>query len=677
MAGKSVNSFGAKNWAPNSPATRYNASGKNREFYTFENAPGLGNYATGGTIIDGGDGYIYHIFTGDGTFAVNRPPAAIDSVDYLVVAGGGAGGGGSGVTIPGGGGGAGGMLFGNTVVSTAPGSYSISIGGGGASNAPGNPSASRHGFDSSAFGLTAEGGGGGGSVGPLTVHANGDPGGSGGGAHSAPPTSGRPGGTGNTPGTIPRQGYPGAPLSMPTGSPPAIGGGGGGAGGAGGYIANGDPVGPPFVPRGYGGPGRLVPQFPIPIIGKAIPSTNYPVWYNDVAEGSTYSGNSGGGLSAGGRAWPPPSNSSPQLNATANTGHGGIGQTTSPGFNGGSGIVCIRYKKNAPYTRATGGTVEPSTDPEHPGVWRHIFTSPGDFTVTDPTLQWIDYLAVGGGGGGAGGATSPGGAGGGGGAGGFVSSIHTSTRTPTNIPEAYSWNPGYSVQVGEQYAVGIGTYPIGIGTGGTGGVGINTGNDGYNTTIGSPGASQIIAVGGGGGGYDSNGSPGGSGGGGSKGFPSPGSRSGGTATPPPNIQGNNGGGTVTSTSSGGGAGGGGAAAVGSNLDTPGGGAGGAGWYSVLSPSSYGTPGPVSGQRYFAGGGGGGGGLSPGPTARAGGAGGAGGGGAGSNMPTVPPSINPATSGTTNTGGGGGGARASTPSTGGNGGPGIVIIQYPE
>ena len=345
MAGKSVNSIGAKNWSPNSPATRYNASGKNREFYTFENAPGIGAYATGGTIIDGGDGYIYHIFTGDGTFAVNRPSAAIDSVDYLIVAGGGAGGAGSQSTIPGGGGGAGGMLFGNTVVSTAPGTYSISVGGGGASNGPNNPSASRHGVNSAAFGLTAEGGGGGGGNGPFPLigsQAGGDPGGSGGGAYSAPPTSGRPGGTGNTPETIPRQGYPGAPLSMPTSTSPAIGGGGGGAGGAGGYIANGDPVGPPFVPRGYGGPGRLVPQFPIPIIGKAIPSANYPVWYNNVAAGSTYSGNSGGGLSAGGIAWPPPSASSPQLNATANTGHGGIGQTTSPGFNGGSGIVCIR-----------------------------------------------------------------------------------------------------------------------------------------------------------------------------------------------------------------------------------------------------------------------------------------------------------------------------------------------
>ncbi|NDB36554.1 MAG: hypothetical protein EB023_14720, partial [Flavobacteriia bacterium] len=133
MAGKSANSFGAKNWSPGSPATRYNASGKNREFYTFENAPGIGAYATGGTIIDGGDGYIYHIFTGDGTFTVNRPPAAIDSVDYLVVAGGGSSGG-----TNGGGGGGGGFVSGATTVSSSPGTYAVVVGGGGPTT-PGVP----------------------------------------------------------------------------------------------------------------------------------------------------------------------------------------------------------------------------------------------------------------------------------------------------------------------------------------------------------------------------------------------------------------------------------------------------------------------------------------------------------------------------------------------------------
>jgi hypothetical protein len=635
MAGKSANSFGAKNWAPNSPATRYNVSGKNREFYTFENAPGIGAYATGGTIIDGGDGYIYHIFTGDGTFTVNRPPAAINSVDYLVVAGGGAMPASN--APPRGGGGGGGFRFGNYGVSNAPGVYSIGVGAGGPSAPSGPPGTLRSGSDSYFDGLSgvvSAGGGGGGGPGNT-----GTPGGSGGGGPSAPA------GTGNIPATIPRQGYPGGGAS------------GGGAGGVG-------------APGGVTGPGRIDPNFPADIVGKAIPSPVYSTWYPLV---------SSGGYAAGGVGSPFPGPA--ERPAPDNSGYGGgggfSGITTYAG--GGSGIVCVRYKKNVTYSRATGGTIEPNTHPEHPGVWRHIFTSPGDFTVTDPTLQRIDYLAVGGGGGGGGGGTGTLGAGGGGGAGGFVSSIHTSTTTPTAIPEAYSWNPGYSVEVGEQYAVGIGTYPIGIGTGGTGGVGINTGNTGNNTTIGSPGVSQIIAYGGGGGagGGVSNGSPGGSGGGASKGFPVPGTFSGGTATPSPFIQGNTGG-PIGPLANGGSAGGGGAGDTG-DAGTPGGTgtAGGSGWYSVLSPSSYGTPGPVSGQRYFAGGGGGGGGLSPGPTAKAGGAGGAGGGGAGSNMPTVPPSINPATSGTTNTGGGGGGARASTPSTGGNGGPGIVIIQYPE
>ena len=159
MAGKSANSFGAKNWSSGPPATRYNASGKNREFYTFENAPGIGAYATGGTIIDGGDGYIYHIFTGTGTFEANRPPAAIDSVDYLIVAGGG------GSLAPAspqaplvGGGGGGGMVIGFTTVSVGP--YPITVGGGGPSGP--TPAASGKNGSPSTFGpITATGGGGG------------------------------------------------------------------------------------------------------------------------------------------------------------------------------------------------------------------------------------------------------------------------------------------------------------------------------------------------------------------------------------------------------------------------------------------------------------------------------------------------------------------------------------
>jgi hypothetical protein len=606
MAGKSSRSG---NWAPNSPATRYKASGKNREFYTFENAPGLGNYATGGTIIDGGDGYIYHIFTGDGTFTVNRPPAAIDSVDYLIVAGGGA-------VAPGpapasGGGGGGGFVFGTISVPQSP--FPIMVGAGGPSvaNSPTTAGTQRNGSPSTAFGLTATGGGSGGNP---TPGLDGRPGGSGGGGAFP----GGNGGTGNTPSIIPRQGYSGA-------TPSGAASGGGGAGGSG--VAGGPTT--PLV--GAGGPGRLDPNFPLGIIGQAIPT---PIYSDFITTLTNFSGFSAGGCGTGptGVVPEPLTRTNPQ-----NSGFGGQGGGANAG---GSGIVCVRYKKTAAYQRATGGTIEPNTHPEHPGVWRHIFTSPGDFTITDPTLQWIDYLAVGGGGGGGGSPTVSNG--GGGGAGGFVSSIHTSTTTPTTIPEAYPWNPGYSVEVGEQMPVGVGTYPIGIGTGG------NAGTVGNDTTIGSPGPNQIIAAGGGRGGTGSQaGGAGGSGGGGAKLAPSASPFPGGTATPSPSIQGTNGGSTPATPGVAAGAGGGGAGGAGGSTT------GGNGWYSVLSPSAYGTPGPLTGQRYFAGGGGGT--TSPG-------AGGSGGGGS-----------PPGTPGTTNTGGGGG---AGVP-TAGTGGPGIVIIQYPE
>lgn len=614
MAGKSTNSFGAKNFAPGPPATRYNVSGKNREFYTYENAPGIGAYATGGTIIDGGDGYIYHIFIGTGTFVVNSPSAVIDSVDYLIVAGGGT----AASSFGCGGGGGGGFLFGNTSVTQTP--YPIVVGAAGA-DAPGAPGTPRNGSLSSAFSISADGGGGG--AGPPV--GSGGNGGSGGGGQG---NSGGAG-VGNSPGiganTILRQGYPGG-----SGGSGASGSGGGG-GGAGGFGGNGNP--PPGAVGGTRGLGRIDPRFPSSIVGKAISDTG---WSPLV---------SSGGYSSGGVGSPSTPRSSPQ-----NSGYGG-----DAGQFGGSGIVCIRYKKNALYTRATGGTVEPSTNPEHIGVVRHIFTGPGTFEVTDPTLQYIDYLAVGGGGGGGGSPAPPNpgfNPGGGGGAGGFVSSIHTSTTTPISTPEAYPWNPGYGVQVAEQYPVGIGSYPISIGAGGA------SGTAGSNTTVGAPGASQIIAAGGGAGAFAGGnvGGAGGSGGGGAT--PGTPSFAGGTATPTPLIQGNAGGSAGPNTPGGAGGGGGGAGASGGGPPSLN---GGIGWYSVLSPSSYGTTGPLTPNplyRYFAGGGAGA--RFSAPQFRSGGSGG----GGDTNV-----------AGTVNTGGGGGGALSQA--SGGAGGSGIVIIQYPE
>jgi hypothetical protein len=630
VAGKSSKSG---NWSPGPVTTKYRASGKNRDFYTSENAPGLNPYGTGGTVVDAGDGYVYHIFISDGTFTVTSPPTIIDSVEYLIVAG---GGGAGPQLLGGGGGGGGGYVFGSVSVNNSPGAYTITVGAGGPSS-PGTPSPPRNGSPSTAFGLTAAGGGGGSSYGPPTIISLGSPGGSGGGGFGggSTPTGG---GTGDTPPTIPRQGYSGGSGGPATGGS----GGGGGAGG----IGNGGSA--PNI-GGTRGPGRIEPNFPTSALGLAIPTANYPTWYPLI----NLSGFASGGY---GNPVPAPE----QRTAVANTGYGADGSAS--GAAGGSGIVCIRYLKPSAYSRATGGTIEPNTDPNHPGVWRHIFTTPGTFTITDPSLQWIDYLAVGGGGGG-GGAPAPL-AGGGGGAGGFVTSIHSSDFTPTSPSDSHPWNPGYSIQTGERMPVSATSYPVSIGPGGAGGgTAGGTGTTGTPTTIGAPGPTQIIAYGGGGGANGAptltNGGAGGSGGGGSKNAV-PSSASGGTATPfpatGPGNQGTNGGSTVFPAVASGGAGGG-AGGSGGSMPTPGGG----GWYSVISPPAYGTPGPVAGRRYFAGGGGG----FPGGAAPASGGGGAG-------APLTP---RPATA---NTGGGGGaGGPSAGGLTAGTGGSGIVIIQYPE
>ena len=653
MAGKSVNSLGARNWSPGPSSSRYNVSGKNREFYTFENAPGLGNYATGGVVIDGGDGYVYHVFTGDGVFQVTRPAAVIDSVDYLVVAGGGAGGAPV-VAAIGGGGGGGGMRSGSVNVSLAPGTYPITVGAGGAASAP---IPAKNGSPSAAFAITATGGGGGGSP-PA---GSGQQGGSGGGGSTGPAVP-----TGQAVATVPRQGYPGGVTT------PLSGAGGGGAGGIGGSGVS----GPPAI-GGAGGPGRIEPHFPAGIIKQAIPAPMRADW--EAAVGTR--GYAGGGPSY---LTPTPNNRP----APAFSGGGGSPSNLA----GGSGIVIVRYRKSSPYQRATGGIVEPSTHPEHIGVWRHIFTQPGTFEVTDPSLQWIDYLAVGGGGGGG---NSPGGfstttapfgtggasTGGGGGAGGFATSIQASTTVPNGYNDNYPWAPGVFVKARNMYAVSAGSYAVTVGSGG------NAATPGESTTFGSPGPDQIVAVGGGAGGSGgSNGSPGGSGGGTGKLWANYTGAWGGT-NPSPQVQGNNGGsapGFPTYFTNGAGGGGAGAAAP-TVVSAPS--PGGAGWYSVLSPSAYGTPGPITGYRYFAGGGGGGGGTSPSPTGavptftnQPGGDGSVGGGGAGA--PMTPRVGSP---GAANTGGGGGGAGGKSPTSagapgtasGGTGGSGILIIQYPE
>ena len=304
----------------------------------------------------------------------------------------------------------------------------------------------------------------------------------------------------------------------------------------------------------------------------------------------------------------------------------------------------------------------------------HIFTGSGCFSVTDAGLPsgstTLEYFVVAGGGGG-GGSTPCAGGQGGAGAGGFrlsnspVNSIPAPTMSPLANPAGLT--------------ASVGTFPVAIGAGGTaGGTGSPAGaTEGANSVF-----STITSAGGGKGGSGAcgptnMGTTGGSGGGGNYSGPYP-KTAGVGNTPPVSPPQGNPGGPVTASSDPpgayGGSGGGGAGAAGTGGDTgPGGLAGGAGSFiadGFVGPTapSYGTPGPVSSVRYFAGGGGGSNKTPNGPsspTAPVGGGGGTGGKGS-------YPGGDPGDAGTANTGGGGGGGIYQG---GGTGGSGIVMIRY--
>jgi hypothetical protein len=270
-----------------------------------------------------------------------------------------------------------------------------------------------------------------------------------------------------------------------------------------------------------------------------------------------------------------------------------------------------------PFT-ATGGNVN-ALAPGN-GYRYHTFTSPGTFTVSG-SPGTLEVLVVAGGGAGAAGRGAGGGAGG---------LIYQSS-----------------------FPIIVGSYPVTIGTGGSG---LVASPSQPGRQIGSPGGNSIFssltAIGGGGGAVCCDGGgiggPGGSGGGGG-GFAAGQFRPGGTGTP---GQGNPGGSADGGGSYGSG-GGGGAGGSGNNGQPGGPGTGGNGLqYPQFTGTLIGVPGlnPLSG--YYAGGGGGGQPESP--------AGGGLGGGAGSGVGAV-----------SNSGGGGGGG-INVPT---DGGPGIIVIRY--
>jgi hypothetical protein len=265
--------------------------------------------ATGGSIsqiVSNGILYNVHTFTnvGTSTFNVSNAPAGA-RVEYLIVGGGGGGGEGRG-----GGGGGGGMLEGAITISAQ--SHAVVVGGGGLRRARGG--------DSSVFGVTALGGGYGGT---HLAENNGVSGGSGGGASMNYSTNVSPRGGAGTAG----QGNRGGNANAVSTDFPRATGGGGGAGGAGT-----DTFGSTSV-RPNGGPGR------------ASSISGATIFYGG-GGGGARGGTDGasadfgdGGLGGGGRG----GGSLPQTNGVNGLGGGGGGAETGGGASGGSGIVIIRY----------------------------------------------------------------------------------------------------------------------------------------------------------------------------------------------------------------------------------------------------------------------------------------------------------------------------------------------
>ncbi len=297
---------------------RYNTETRNVEWYdsTYDSWFPTGvvpPIATGGTITNitqGGVNYRVHTFTttGTSTFTVTRG----GQIEYLIVAGGGGGVGSNNCCIGAGGGGAGGYLTGITQVSA--GTYSITVGPGG--------TGAQNGTNSSAFGLTAFGGGYGARyTGAANVAANNaSNGGSGGGGTHDNIYGVNGSGTAG-------QGNSGGPNT----GVGVVGGGGGGAGEPGfiGGAVNGN--------NGRGGTG----------IASSI--TGVLVYRAGGGGGSVRTNGSGvgssGGLGGGGTGYAQTATGGTDGQAnTGGGGGGGVGGNSLTHTSGGSGIVIVRYR---------------------------------------------------------------------------------------------------------------------------------------------------------------------------------------------------------------------------------------------------------------------------------------------------------------------------------------------
>lgn len=250
-----------------------------------------------------------------------------NSVEYLIAAGGGGGG-----AWVGGGGGGGGVLAGSTDLTGS--SYGINVGGGGVGITHNNTvvqTYSTAGGNSTAFGLTAIGGGSGGNYNSVSASAGGSGGGQGANFYSiALGTAG--------------QGYAGG-LGDGIGTYGYVAGGGGGAGGVGGNATT--------TRGGAGG------------IGYATTITGALSYFGGGGGGGVHTGGLAaagiGGLGGGGNGIA--DSGTPAASGTANTGGGGggagrVNNMYSQGGAGGSGVVIARYLGAS---AGSGGTPAPGS----------------------------------------------------------------------------------------------------------------------------------------------------------------------------------------------------------------------------------------------------------------------------------------------------------------------------
>jgi hypothetical protein len=322
-----------RNGTPVTGMIRFNTSKNAIEHYngTSWKLLTVFNSGSGGNDTFTLNGYRVHVFTSGGTFTANGD---IDNLDVLMVGGGGGGGSDNGA-----GGGAGGLIFRpNSYITN--GDYTIQIGTPG-TGTPGPGTTSGKGGSTTAFGLTAVGGGYGnnGNAGDGTSNN----GGSGGGGDGERPTTGGSGTQPTQSGDSGTYGYGNDGGNGASGGDNGAGG-GGGAGTDGGNGTS--------TLGGTGGDGLNEVTVGGNVYNFAtIFGTDYgeiisgQAWFagggaggNDNNNGTSVAGGKGGGGST--------ANHIPD-DGTTNTGGGGGGSTYNNSFpaggDGGSGIVIIRY----------------------------------------------------------------------------------------------------------------------------------------------------------------------------------------------------------------------------------------------------------------------------------------------------------------------------------------------